>query len=159
MWYCSCTELYISRDLKLLGSETDHPPPPSARAGNERSSASIVNSYFMACTETNLICFTVLFFCIMKCCKNNACWIHFICLSACNIDDGGDAIKFVDTFQFWLTTVTDTSHKTSWCVFATIGNIIEVKWGVVEKNITNLVILHLPAYEDGTDRVFQNVGI
>jgi len=23
----------------------------------------------------------------------------------------------------------------------------------------NLVILHLPAYEDGTDRVFRNVGI
>ena len=23
----------------------------------------------------------------------------------------------------------------------------------------DLVILHLPAYEDGTDRVFQNVGI
>jgi len=23
----------------------------------------------------------------------------------------------------------------------------------------NLVILHLPAYEDGTDRVFQNIGI
>ena len=24
---------------------------------------------------------------------------------------------------------------------------------------TNLVILHLPAYEDGTDRLFRNVGI
>jgi hypothetical protein len=24
---------------------------------------------------------------------------------------------------------------------------------------SNVVILHLPVYEDGTDRVFQNVGI
>jgi len=24
---------------------------------------------------------------------------------------------------------------------------------------SNLVILHLPIYEDGTDRVFRNVGI
>ena len=136
MWYSSCTELYISWDLKLLGSETDHPPLPSARAGNEWSCASVVNPYFMACTETNLICSTVLFVCVMTCCKNNACWIHFICLSAFNNDDGEGVLKFVATFQFWLTAITDTSHKWSRFVSATIGNVTEGKWGVVETNIT-----------------------
>jgi len=29
----------------------------------------------------------------------------------------------------------------------------------VAASFSNLVILHLPAYEDGTDRVFRNVGI
>ena len=29
----------------------------------------------------------------------------------------------------------------------------------IPQHFPNLVILHLPAYEDGTDRVFRNVGI
>jgi len=29
----------------------------------------------------------------------------------------------------------------------------------IRQQFSNLVILHLPAYEDGTDRVFRNVGI
>ena len=33
---------------------------------------------------------------------------------------------------------------------------VGVEWG---EEFSNLVIIHLLAYEDGTDRVFQNVGI
>ena len=29
----------------------------------------------------------------------------------------------------------------------------------IPQHFSNLVILHLPAYEDGTDSVFRNVGI
>ena len=29
----------------------------------------------------------------------------------------------------------------------------------IPQQFSNLVILHLPAYEDGRDRVFRNVGI
>jgi len=29
----------------------------------------------------------------------------------------------------------------------------------IPQQFSNLIILHLPAYEDGTDRVFGNVGV
>jgi len=50
------------------------------------------------------------------------------------------------------------SQKRKGFVFFLLGNSPEFEF-YVPKSVNNLVIIYLPAYEDGTDRVFRNVSI